>query len=89
MPALHSDRRKCRIRPSSAARRAALHIIQQERRPRGKRCHTGGNHLQVGPLQGGVGDGLGKPPLQGPHLEIVPTAPKNSPPPARRGRGGK
>ena len=24
-----------------------------------------------------------------PHLEIAPTAPKNSPPPARRGRGGK
>ena len=34
-------------------------------------------------------DGLGKPPLQHPHLEMVPTAPKNSPPPARRGRGGK
>ena len=41
------------------------------------------------PGAGGVGDGRGKPPLQHPHLEMVPTAPKNSPPPAGRGRGGK
>ena len=57
--------------------------------PRGKRCHTGGNHLQVRVLQGGVGDGLGKVALQRPHLHLARTAPKNSPPPARRGRGGK